>query len=108
MNSLERVDREDLPVEEPRSRVVSDETNGDFISPITDTDNIATNGIRKVVGAVSCASDDAEGVLSVHVRSEWFTRLKIRLTPCKWKGWGPPATPPDGKLSSIDLLEGRE
>ena len=50
-------------MEEPRSWVVGDEADGDFVSVITDVDDIATNGIHKVVGAISCASDHAEGVL---------------------------------------------
>lgn len=49
-----------LPVEEPGSRIVSREPNGDIVAVPTNVDDISPDRIRVVVGAAAGTSNDAE------------------------------------------------
>ena len=52
----------DVAVEEPRTRVVGEEADGDIIGRVADTHNIANYRIDEVVGRIPGATDHPEGV----------------------------------------------
>ena len=47
---------------DPRARVVGSEANRNVVACIPDVDDVALNGVRKVVGAAPGATNDAECV----------------------------------------------
>jgi hypothetical protein len=49
-----------VAVEEPRTRVVSHESDRDIIIRAPDAYDVAHNGVVEVVRRVSCAADDVE------------------------------------------------
>ena len=52
----------DMAVEEPRTRVVGKETDGDIVARIADTHDITDYGIDEVVRRIPTAADYPEGV----------------------------------------------
>ena len=52
----------DVAVEEPRTRVVGKETDGDIVARIADTHDITDYGIDEVVRRIPTAADYPEGV----------------------------------------------
>ena len=52
----------DVTVEEPRTRIVGEETDGYVIATVADTHDIANHGIHKVVRRVTSAANYGEGV----------------------------------------------
>ncbi len=51
-----------VAVEEPRTRVVGEEADRDVVTGITDTHDVADYGIFIVVGGVTSAADNPEGM----------------------------------------------
>lgn len=51
-----------VAVEEPRARIVGEETNRDIIPSLTNTHDIPDNRVVKVVGRVTSAADHIEAV----------------------------------------------
>ena len=56
-------ERSGVPVHNPGTGIVSDESNSDVIVGLTNADNISLHGVDIVVSAASGAADDMEGVL---------------------------------------------
>ena len=52
----------DVTVEEPRARIVSEESDCDIISCFPDAHDIADDGVFKVINLALGAADDMEGV----------------------------------------------
>jgi len=52
----------DMAVEEPRARIVGEETNRDIIPSVTNTHDITKNRVVKVVRRVTDAADHMEVV----------------------------------------------
>ena len=52
-----------LPVEEPRSRIVRSEANGNVVTGRADTDNIATRRVLEVVIGLTGAANYVEDML---------------------------------------------
>lgn len=52
-----------LPVQDPRSRVVGDESNSDSVSRVASADDVTDGRVLEVVVAGTSAPDDVEGVL---------------------------------------------
>ena len=52
----------DVAVEEPRTRVVGEETDGDIVPHITDAHDVTDYGIDEVVGRIPTAADYPEGM----------------------------------------------
>ena len=52
----------DVAVEDPWSRIVSDESDCDVIAWVPVTHDIADDGVVKVISRVTGAADDVEGV----------------------------------------------
>jgi hypothetical protein len=51
-----------VAVEDPRARIVGEETNRDIIPSLTNTHHIPNNRVDKVVGRVTSAADHMEVV----------------------------------------------
>jgi len=49
-------------MEEPWTRIVGEETDGDVIASVADTHDIANDGIHEIVRRVTSAADYGEGV----------------------------------------------
>lgn len=52
----------DVAVDEPRPDVVREEADGHFVAGVADADGVADDGVVPVVGAVSGAAHDEEGM----------------------------------------------
>ena len=52
----------DVAVEEPRPRIVSEESDRHVIVPVPDAHDIAFDGVIEVISAAAGATDDVEGV----------------------------------------------
>lgn len=50
----------DVAVEEPRTGVVGEEPDRDIVALVADADNVADDGIYKVVRRIAGAADDGE------------------------------------------------
>jgi hypothetical protein len=50
----------DVAMEEPRSRVVGEETDCDFITSVADTHDVSDDWIDEVVGRVTSATNHVE------------------------------------------------
>jgi hypothetical protein len=62
----------DMTMEEPGTRIVGEEPDGDVIPSITGTHNISNDGIVEVVGRVSGATDHIE-VVSMQMNRVLFS-----------------------------------
>ena len=94
-------------MENPRSWVVSGETNGHVVTGDTSRDDITADGVVVVVDRATSAANDGEFVLSKALGTVIFGyHCKNELTPWRWKGCGLPVEPP-GMESSMTELEGR-
>jgi hypothetical protein len=51
-----------VAVEEPRARIVSDESDRDVIVIVPDAHDVANDGVVKVISRVASTTDDVEGV----------------------------------------------
>jgi hypothetical protein len=70
----------DVAVEEPRTGVVRKEPNRDHIPSITHTYDIPDNGVVKVVGGVTSATDHMEAVAVQMNRMLLREAMAINLT----------------------------
>lgn len=50
-------------MQEPRSRIVNSESNGNLITCNSGAHNITKRGVNVVIHSAACAADDMEGVL---------------------------------------------
>jgi hypothetical protein len=61
-----------VAVEEPRARIVSDESDSDLIARLPDAHDVADNGVVKVISIAASTADDVEGVpVQVNGVLEW-------------------------------------
>jgi hypothetical protein len=98
----------DMAVEEPRSRIVREEPDRDFVSRVTHTYDISNDRIVEVVGRISCAPDYME-IMPVQVDWVLLTRQTSdgRYSNHTFRTLtGPPAAPP-GMTSSTLLFRSR-
>ena len=71
----------DVTVEEPRARVVGEEPNRYDIRTGASAHDIANDRVVEVVGRVSSAPDDVEGVLEGRHISEHVARARLTTYP---------------------------
>ena len=50
-------------MQEPRSRIIREESDGDIVTSDADVDNITTDGVDVVIGATARAANDVKVVL---------------------------------------------
>ena len=69
-----------VPVHDPRARVISLEPNGDVISCIPYADDVALNGVSIIVGRTSGTANDAEGVavkMNGMLEGVWLDEIRL-------------------------------
>jgi hypothetical protein len=92
----------DVAVEEPWTRIVREEADCDVVPSISDTHNIATNGVIVVVGRIPGATNHGEGVpvqvngvLEMSLERQHHDDYYAQILT------GPPTAPPGIEISTL-------
>jgi hypothetical protein len=94
----------DVAVEEPRPRVIRDETDSYLVTASTDAYDVTANWVNEVIVRAASTADDIEVMLQDHLSHSARSYCDgLELTPCKWKGW----LPPPGMTISMTWFAGR-